>query len=288
MSSPVTAPPIGPRPARRARWALTAAVAIGAVLVVLLITVIVQVATADRWAPPEFGSLAAQPDPTLQGTVAYVAAGPRCVRVVAAAGQPEKDLLCVGDQVSTPSAGTGTAGATSPTKEMGPQLRWRPDGRLEVTMFRMADPGASPSSELQLAAGWQKVIDVATGEIQDVPPGDVPAEPAEVPAPTVNAAGERVDTVTADGRTSVLLDSGAGARTLLSFPAAPSEANYQFGPAFWAPGGDWIAAGDGRILIITPTDPAITRVLRDDARAASLVSWPEFAVTDRNLLTGTG
>lgn len=288
MSSPVTAQPVGERPRRRTRWVLGAAVAIAAVLAVVLITVVVQVVTASRWTPPEFGSLAAQPDPTLQGTVAYFAAGPRCVRVVAAAGQPEKDVLCVGDQVTTTGGDKGAPGATFPTKEMGPQLIWRPDGRLEVTMFLLADPGANPSSGLQLAPGWQKVIDVTTGEVQDVPPADLPSEPALLPAPTVNAAGERVDTVNADGQTAVVLDAGAGARTLLSFPAAPPSANYQFGPAFWAPSGDWIAAGDGRILIITTTDPATTRVLRDDARAASLVSSPEFAVTDRNLLTGTG
>ncbi|WP_420123907.1 hypothetical protein [Nakamurella sp.] len=297
MSSPVTVQPVGPRPRRRPRWGLMAAIAIGAVLTVLLVTVVVEVVTADRWAPPAFPSLAAQPDPTLQGTVAYFAAGPRCVRVVAASGQPEKDALCVGDQVTTTTGAPATngatraapaSGATTATKEMGPQLVWRSDGRLEITMFRVADPGADRSPGLHLAPGWQKVVDVVTGQVQDVPSSDLPAEPAQLPAPTVNAAGERVDTVTTDGQTAVVLDAGAGARTLLSFPAAPPDANYQFGPAFWAPTGDWIAAGDGRFLIITPTDPATTRVLRDDARAASLVSSPEFAVTDRNLLTGAG
>jgi hypothetical protein len=97
-----------------------------------------------------------------------------------------------------------------------------------------------------------------------------------------------VSTISGSGQTEVVLDDASGPRTLLAFPAAPPEANYQFGPAFWAPNGDWIAAGDGRILIITTADPAVTRVLRDDARAASLVSTPEFAITERNLLTPPG
>ena len=75
---------------------------------------------------------------------------------------------------------------------------------------------------------------------------------------------------------------------MLSFPAAPSKANYLFGPAFWAPNWDWIAASDGRILIITADDPSVTRVLRDDTGSANNESWAEFAVTDQNLLTPAG
>ena len=282
MSSPPSTRGAAPARPRRSRSVVAVVVALGAILAIAVAAVVVELITDAKWTPPDFPSLAAEPDPSLQGTVAYFAGQSRCVRVVAASGQPEKEVLCVGDQVDSR---TGT-----PFKEMGPQLVWLPDGRLGVTMFRLA-PADSPSTattQLPLVAGWRKIIDVRTGQVEDVPAADLPAEPAQLPAPTVNAAGERIDTVAAAGRTEVVLDDGSGSRTLLSFPAAPPQANYQFGPAFWAPNGDWIAAGDGRILVITTGDPAVTRVLRDDARAASLVSSPEFAVTEQNLLTPAG
>jgi hypothetical protein len=59
--------------------------------------------------------------------------------------------------------------------------------------------------------------------------------------------------------------------------------------AFWAPNWQWIAADDGRILIITTGHPSVTRVPTgessqvtfggDDPRPA------RFAVTDADILT---
>ena len=103
---------------------------------------------------PEFPALADAPDPSLHGTVAYFAmvGDPKtqiqsgCVRVVAAAGAPSQDVLCVTD------AGYDT----------GPQLAFLPDGRLEVTMF-------SWPTDQPLVVAWQKIVDVRTGETEDVP-----------------------------------------------------------------------------------------------------------------------
>jgi hypothetical protein len=282
MGSPLVGDPSTSPRHRRSRVILGGVIALALVVIITIGTFVFEWVVGANWQRPDFPSLAQQPDSSLQGTVAYFADQSRCVRVVAAAGQPEKEVLCVGDQVASKSG--------TPTKEMGPQLVWLPDGRLEVTMFRLA-PADSPSTtttELPLVAGWQKIIDVRTGQVQDVPAADVPAEPAQTPYPVVSPDGERVSAISESGQTEVQLDNGSGPRTLLSFPAAPSEANYQFGPAFWAPNWDWIAASDGRILIITTADPSVTRVLRDDARSASLVSTPEFAITERNLLTPAG
>lgn len=282
MSSPATSARPGSPRRGRSRVIVAVAIALALVAAITIGSFVTRWVVGANWRPPDFPSLAQQPDSSLQGTVAYFADQSRCVRVVAAAGQPEKDVLCVGEQVTSKSG--------PPTKEMGPQLVWLPDGRLEVTMFEMApvDPASTVTPGLHLLAGWQKIIEVRTGQVQDVPAADVPAEPAEIPYPVVSPSGERVSTISGSGQTEVVLDDASGPRTLLAFPAAPPEANYQFGPAFWAPNGDWIAAGDGRILIITTADPAVTRVLRDDARAASLVSTPEFAITERNLLTPPG
>lgn len=197
MSSPPSTRGAAPARPRRSRSVVAVVVALGAILAIAVAAVVVELITDAKWTPPDFPSLAAEPDPSLQGTVAYFAGQSRCVRVVAASGQPEKEVLCVGDQVDSR---TGT-----PFKEMGPQLVWLPDGRLEVTMFRLA-PADSPSTattQLPLVAGWRKIIDVRTGQVEDVPAADLPAEPAQLPAPTVNAAGERIDTVAAAGRTEV-------------------------------------------------------------------------------------
>jgi hypothetical protein len=81
------------------------------------------------WREPEFASLAESPDSSLQGTVAYLADQSGCVRIVAAAGQPSKDVLCL--------PGRDMSKAEKEGKEIGLQLVWLPDGRLELTMFRM-------------------------------------------------------------------------------------------------------------------------------------------------------
>ena len=282
MSSPGSGVKARPPRTRRSRVIVGAIIALAVVVVIAVGTFVVQWVISANWKRPDFASLAQQPDSSLQGTVAYFAGQSRCVRVVAAAGQPDKDVLCVGDQVTSNSK---TAG-----KDMGPQLAWLPDGRLEVTMFRMnpQEVATTPPPGMHLTAGWRKIVDVRTGEVEDVPKADVPSQPDPLTYPTVSPSGERVSTTSDGGQTEVVLDDGSGPRTLLSFPAAPSEANYIFGPAFWAPNWDWIAASDGRILIITADDPSVTRVLRDDTGSVNNESWAEFAVTDQNLLTPAG
>ncbi|MFM8303168.1 MAG: hypothetical protein ACKOA9_02530, partial [Actinomycetota bacterium] len=109
---------------------------------------------------PEFPSLAERPDPALGGTVAYYAADTRCIRIVAAAGAPSRDAWCLPEE--------GPAEWVEVGKPVGPQLVWLPDGRLEVTMFRMT-PQKSARSAPPLGRGWQKLVDVRTGAVEDVP-----------------------------------------------------------------------------------------------------------------------
>jgi hypothetical protein len=88
------------------------------------------------------------------------------------------------------------------------------------------------------------------------------------------------------GRVKVTLTDANGTRTLLS-AHGPGEYGYQFGPVFWAPNWEWIAAADdGRILVITPNDPAVTRVLvtGSGGGAGGGTAGPTFAVTSANLL----
>lgn len=228
---------------------------------------------------PEFGSLTRHPDPTLQGTVAYYAAETGCIRLVAASGQPSRELWCLPDE--------GPSDWVEVGKPVGPQLVWLPDGRLEVTMFRMT-PQKSARSAPPLGPGWQKIVDVRTGAVEDVPRAEVPTAPDESTQPLTSPDGERLRWTfdPATGKAAVTLTSGDRTRTLLAVHG-PGEYTYQFGPVFWAPGGQWVAAtDDSRILVITPSTPPRTRVLVTGAGggAGGGTAGPTFAVTTEDLL----
>jgi hypothetical protein len=212
--------------------------ALGAALVVLVFSQSRDV--------PSFPSLEDAPDPTVHGTVAYLAGG-NCIRIVSAGGGPSRQVLCL--------PGQDVALAEKLGKEQGPQLVWRPDGRLEVTMFRMTDP---PGPEFE--PGWQKVVDVRTGAVEDVPAAAVPSSAERTSQPGTSADGRRFTWtwVPASGRISIRLHDAGTTRTLLS-ARGPGEYTYGLLAAFWSPDGIWIAADDGRILVITPDD-AVTRV----------------------------
>lgn len=231
---------------------------------------------------PAFPSLADQPDRSLQGTVAYTDRN-GCVRLVAAAGTPSEEVYCLPpeDMSKAPQVG----------KEVGPQLVWLPDGRLEITVFRM-NPSwmAGSKTAPELIAGWQKILDVRTGEVEDVSASEVPSEPDSTTEPTVSPDGQQV-TATSDqmtGKVKVVLSDDAGSRTLLS---AHGPGKYMYSMrAFWAPNWQWIAADDGRILVITTDDPSSTRVLVDQpgvGRSGGTVPGDvaSFAVTADNILT---
>ena len=126
--------PVHP-PAQAARRRFTRGVLIViviAALAVVAVPVLVVLGHLTARDVPVFPSLADTPDTTLVGTVAYVDSSTGCVRVVAASGQPSKEVYCV------PPIDPETAKTLG--KPIGPQLRWRSGGVLEVTMFRMTDP----------------------------------------------------------------------------------------------------------------------------------------------------
>jgi hypothetical protein len=231
---------------------------------------------------PSFPSLADTPDPSLQGTVAYFDNGSRCVRVIAASGAASEDVYCLteDDLALSPQEG----------KPAGPQLVWAPDGRLEVTLFRWV-PSKDEGSPPPMTAQWQKLIDVTTGAVEDVPDDQLPAEPVDPEPTTVNDRGEevRTDFDALSGRGEVTLSTTSGTRTLLTV-RGPGEYTYGLEPAAWAPDGEWIVttdSGDGdRVLVITPTDPAVTRVLvaNSGGGAGGGTAGPAFAVTSENLV----
>ena len=227
---------------------------------------------------PRFASLAAHPDRSLHGTVAYFDDRTGCVRVVAAAGRPSKTVLCL--------PGQDVAKAKKLGKEIGPQLVWLPGGRLEVTMFRMTPP-AKPGAVPALHKGWQKVIDVRTGQVTAVPATAVPDRPNMATHPAVSPSGQRITWTSSDGRVTITLHDGARQRTLLSVTGPPEV--YWMGAVFWAPNWKWIAADDGRILIITTGPHPVTRVLTAaSSRIAFESRYARFAVTGADLLSASG
>jgi hypothetical protein len=264
-------------PVRRPRWPWVIA---GVVIVVVGLAgwIVVTQVVEDR-PVPTFPSLADQPDESLQGTVAYTAQN-GCVRLLAAAGAPSEEVYCLPTEDMSKAPDLG--------KEVGPQLVWLPDGRLEITVFRM-DPSQMKESTTApaLVAGWQQILDVRTGEVEDVPAAEVPSAPNLGTEPTVSPDGRQV-TTTSDqlsGKVEVVLTDDTGSRTLLS-ARGPGKYTYSI-RAFWAPNWQWIAADDGRILVITTDDPSTTRVLVDEPRGGRSggTIGPTFAVTADNILT---
>ena len=275
--------PTEPPPKRR-RWIwITVGVIAGAFAlfwIVVGVGLVIFHAQEDR-PIPSFPSLADHPDPALSGTVAYYDAQTGCIRIVAAAGQPSQQVWCL------PKEGPSTWLKVG--KPAGPQLVWRKDGRLEVTMFRWT-PTADKKSAPQLRAGWQKIIDVRTGAVENVPTSQVPSSPNLTTEPTTSPSGDRISWTfdPPTGKAKVFVTDASGAKRTLLAVHGPGEYTYQFGPAFWAPNYQWIATSDdGRILIITPTNPAVTRVLRTGTGggAGGGTAGPAFAVTAENILT---
>jgi hypothetical protein len=247
---------------------------VGVALIAVAIGVVVALFLREVGRPiPAFTSLADSPDQSITGTVAYVADS-GCVRIVAAAGAPSKDVYCIPPM--------NVAEAEQKGKELGPQLVWLPDGSLEVTMFRMTkEPGPD------YLAGWQRIVNVATGGVTDVPAPGVPSKPNLATRPSTDPEGREVS-FTSDsqsGKVSVTLTDGEATRTLMSAQGPP---NYTYGldAAFWSPDWKWVAADDGRILVITTDEPSVTRVLVDPTDSGGIGGdggkQSTFAITTRD------
>jgi len=224
---------------------------------------------------PVFPSLADNPDPSLQGTVAYFATDTKCVRMVAAAGQPSRDVLCLSEEETfNPAQDT-----------FGPLLAWLTDGRLQVTMFLWGERQA----EAEAAGWWQKIVDVTTGAVEEVPAVEVPNTLPETTEPAPGPNGERIEVTSGGGHVEIVLTDATGSRTLLS---TVGNAEYTIKvPPTWSPDGRWIVVenGPGEILLITVDDPAVTRTLTTNAM--SWLGWggrTHLAVTGANLLESVG
>jgi hypothetical protein len=261
----------------RWRWLLIGGVAV-VVLVVAAWGLFVLGHITGGGDAPSFPSMIDHPDPTIQGTVAYVDTE-SCVRVVSAGGGPSRQLLCLPPLDPTKAKAHG--------KPIGPQLVWLPDGRLEVTMINMDVTKPTHGQPPDLSPSWQKIIEVRTGTVTDVPADQVPTTLNLTTRPVVSPTGERIrfTSNSQNGHVTVALtDAKGNSRTLLDVNG-PGEYTYGLRSAFWSPDYSYVVADDSRILIITVDKPSKTRqlvpnpnVFGDNPRQAG------FAVTAQNLL----
>ena len=257
----------GGAPSGTRRTVLTVVVAGVALLVATGVGIRVFTALGPG-AEPSFPSLEQQPQAQFRGTVAYYSDSSGCVRIVAASGGPSKDVYCIPEEPIDVKQEKG--------KPIGPHLAWLPDGHLSVTMYRMpAVPGP------EVLPGWQRIVDVRTGAVEEVAEKDVPRAAPVIAHTTVSPEGSAVTTVSEGGSAVVSLTEDGRTRMLLDVSGDPET--YRMAPAYWAPDFTWIAADDGRILIIDPaTDPATTWVLTDDARISADERFDRFAITEED------
>lgn len=225
---------------------------------------------------PEFPSLVDDPDPSLQGTVAYTEGSTGCVWIIAASGAKSEEIYCPEPWSVEEAATLG--------KPVGPQLVWLEDGRLEVTWFRMeAKPGP------QLRPGWQVIVDVRTGDVEELPRDTAPSQPNLDTRPLMSPDGVQVGFVsnsrTGEVEVSITQPDGTS-KTLLS-DQGPGKYVYGINSAFWSPDFKWIVVDDGRILVVTAGEPGKVRVLVENiggwGRGEDLLR-ANFAVTSENYL----
>ena len=235
--------------------------------VALLAAVGVGAAVGIAWRTtiePSFPSLQEEPQAQFRGTVAYYSDSSGCVRIIAAAGQPSKDVYCIPEEPLETKQEKG--------KPIGPHLAWLPDGRISVTMYRM-----TPVPGPEVLPGWQRLVDPQTGAVEEVAEEDVPQAAPVIDHPLVSPDGARLTTVSEEGSAVISLTEGGQTRALLEVSGDPKT--YRMAPAYWSPDFTWIAADDGRVLIIDPTDPATTWILTDDARVTADERFDRFAIT---------
>lgn len=259
-------------------WVLGIVGAVAALVVVGFVVTAVLVDSGGR--VPEFPSLVDDPDPTLQGTVAYTDGNTGCVWIIAASGAASEEIYCPEPWSVDEAAKLG--------KPVGPQLVWMDDGRLEMTWFRMqAEPGPD------LDPGWQVVVDVRTGEVDELPRDTAPSEPNAETRPLMSPDGTQVGYVsnsrTGSVEVSVTQPDGTS-KTLLS-AQGPGKYVYGINSAFWSPDFQWIAVDDGRILVVTVGEPGMVRVLVENIGGWGHGEDPmraNFAVTSENYLSSSG
>lgn len=193
---------------------------------------------------PEFASLADAPDSSLVGTVAFLDwERDACLRVVPAAGGPTRTVTCL--------TGVNAGG--------GPELSWLDDARVAVTVY----------------GDWQKIVDVTSGAVTDVPTAQVPQAPPDRRPANVSQDGRRLTGINDDGQVVIVLEQNGTPRILLD---AKGGSTYEIGTPQWSPDERFVLTTDSaaRLLVTTLGDPPQTRVLATELGGGFAVTTTEL------------
>ena len=262
---------MGTAPGRRRRW-LPWVIIVGIAVVLIAVVGAIALVMSTLLRPdPTFESLALVPDPSLSGTVAYFDDDSLCVRAVAASGQPNREVYCLESQ--QPSA------AEKEGKDVGVDIEWLPDDRLQLTLYRMDTQTPQPVFE----PAWRRIVDIRTGEVEEVPAAQFTGVVPERECITVSPSGQQLVTESDGGHAVVKLIDDTGERTLLDVRGNPET--YGIDQACWAPNFQWVATNDNRLLVITLGEPPLTRALTPPMTTFygyDALSW--YAITSANLL----
>lgn len=196
---------------------------------------------------PEFPSLMKHPDKLLVGSVVYFDSFPdNCIHVVPASGGTARKITCLEGELTA----------------------WLPDGRVLVTSY---------GNREKVSDDKQVILDIQTGSV-------TPSESASIPRwndvyEVVGPNGERLRTVSRQGRLTLFMQDSNGERELFTVSAPTS---YTLGYPAWSPTGEWFVVKDGldRLLTITTDATPTVRVLAKNAWGQAVTGFDFDAQPD--------
>jgi hypothetical protein len=197
---------------------------------------------------PDYPSLAAHPDPSIPGRVAFLTwwAGPPCLYVVPAAGGEARRLRCTDDEGDDPDW-------------FGEPLGWTTTGFIVVHAF-------GPSGTRAI------VMDSETGRtLERIPIQEPPFARTPPSDGSVREDGARL-LVRRSGRTATLGIAPVDGRPV-EVTRVSGPPGFAFGEARWSPDGEWILVRDSnQNLLVLPARENV-RPRRLAERVSGPVAW---------------
>ena len=223
---------------------------------------------------PEFPTLAAEPNPSFRGTVAFIA-GPSEPRKVESDGQVtmRKDSCAMVVRASGGRAQQVMCWPM-PDRELA-SVAWTGDGRLRITGFEEGQK-AKPIPI------WGREIDLSTGENVTVAIENLATDAFPEPPPVTNLNDETL--VVRNGRGSATVTVVRSGSQQVLFSVKDQNPGFAIqGTPQWSSDGKWFVMYDGRRLLTTTNDAApSTKVLAENVSGA-IGEWgaTTFALTTR-------
>ena len=250
-------------------------VLIGLLIVGLMLETVLGGGHAYDTTWPSYPNLAVNPDSSLRGTIAYISE-PSAPRFVETDGPETMVKYSCAQIVRASGAGLRKVFCWPMIDRELASIDWLADGHLRVTGFDDSADGTAPIPV------WGKMIDIGSGEVAEVAPGDLMEHAFPQPPPTTNSSGGTLVVSNGLGSATVSLEEPSGSREVFTLedgiPGFAIEGEPQ-----WSPDERWFVTFDGRrLLTTTVADPVVTRVLATGVSGAiGLWGAATFAMTDR-------